>query len=209
MNLFTQLSQHARIQPETIAYTSRHRIASYRKLWSRIERATARLQAEWGIKSGDAVAYCGQGHPDALVLYVALLRCGALLVPLEHPSLQKRINEIARVVELKIILHDDHAPIQHIDAAAMIAPISALIMTRCPYQPSCILEDPSHPGLIRIDAAQDAALHSEQKSLLQITAAASACADPARRIAGFLFDAEILGGVVLPALMAGRTLDFA
>jgi acyl-CoA synthetase (AMP-forming)/AMP-acid ligase II len=208
MNLFTQLRQHAQTQPETIAYASRHRIATYRKLWSRIERGTARLQGEWGIRRGDVVAYCGQGHPDALVLYVALARCGALLAPLEHASLQARMDEIVREYRIKVVLHDDQAPVESIATPALIAPVSALIDTRCPYQSSGIVEDPAQPSLIIIDPALNRNVRGEQKTLRQMAAAASAGAAPAHRIAGSLFDERLFAALVLPVLMAGRTLHF-
>src|SRR4051812_25241185 len=123
MDLFTQLRQHAQNQPATVASASRHRLATYRKLWSRIERATARLQAEWQVKRGDRVAYCGQAHPDSLVLYIALARSGACLVPLEQAALQAQAGLIARHLGIRLILHDDEASPPSELAGALVKPL--------------------------------------------------------------------------------------
>ncbi len=208
MNLFIQLRRHAQNQPETIAASSRFRMMTYRKLWSRVERATARLQGEWGVKSGDTVAYRGQAHPDALVLYLALARCGARLAALEQPALQSEIDAIVRELDVKIILHDDHAPLDDADLPAAIMPLSALIMTRCPYQPSDISEDPGCPSLLVIRLAADRRIQTSFASLDQLTRQSVVVPDRSRQIGGSLFDGSVFSAVVLPALASGATLIF-
>lgn len=209
MNLFALLRQHALIQPDTVALSSRHRLATYRKLWSRIERATARLQGEWDVRSGAALAYCGQAHPDAIVLYMALARCGARLVPLEHPALQSQIDAIARELDIKIVLHDDdHAPVGRMHGSAVFKPLSALIMTRCPYQPSAVVEDQARCSLVNIDSVSNGRIRHTGKSLDQIAAHIPALSGPRHEIADSLFDQAVFAPIVLPTLIAGGTLIF-
>jgi hypothetical protein len=197
--LFDLLAQYARSQPAAIACASRYRMASYRKIWSRIERATARLQGEWQVAPGDVVAYCGQGHPDALVLYLALLRCGARLWPLEHPDASVVLADHAAGLPLKMVLFDDDGPQPRAPATAL--PLSTLIGSHCPYEARALPFDPGVPGLLVIDADGNVS----QSSVLQLQAAAPSGLHEVQRR---LFDQDVLGPVVLPTLATGKTLVF-
>lgn len=196
-SLFDQLARHARAQPDKVACASRFRHASYRKLYSRIERATARLQGEWQVQAGDVVAYCGHGHPDALVLYVALARCGAALLPLEHAA---ACDALARAgLTLKLALFDDDIAPPRI--APAVHPLSTLIGERCAWQAHVGAPDPDAVSLLRI--AGDGSLRPH--SLRQLAAAASS---GAREVHAALFDEDVFGPVVLPTLRAGATLSW-
>nr|WP_217343789.1 AMP-binding protein [Noviherbaspirillum sp. L7-7A]MBV0877874.1 AMP-binding protein [Noviherbaspirillum sp. L7-7A] len=197
--LFDLLAHYARSQPAAIACASRYRMASYRKVWSRIERATARLQGEWQVTPGDVVAYCGQGHPDALVLYLALVRCGALLWPLEHPDGPAVLADHAAGLPLKIVLFDDDDPQPRALATAL--PLSSLIGGHCPYEARALPFDPAVPSLLGIDADGKISQHS----LLQLQEETPSGLQEVHRR---LFDQDVLGPVVLPTLAAGKTLVF-
>lgn len=194
--LFDVLQRHARMQPDTVACASRFRQASYRKLTSRIERATARLQGEWHVRAGDVVAYCGHGHPDALVLYVALARCGAMLLPLEHGAADDALAASTAVLAL---FDDETAPPRMALAAY---PLSRLIGERCPFHARVAAPDPSAGSLLRV--ASDGSLQAY--SLAQMTGAP---ASGASAVHGALFDAGVFERVVLPTLFAGATLRWA
>jgi len=199
ISLFDALERHARKQPHAIACASRFRLASYRKLYSRIERATARLQGEWDIRPGDVVAYCGDGHPDALVLYAALARCGALLLPLEHAAARAALPRLAGTVALVLALYDDDLRAPRI--AQPVHPLSTLIGEPCPCQARTAVTEPDACSLLRLQA--DGTL--QRLSLRQLAAAP----DSGRReVHGALFDAGVFGPVVLPALLAGETLTW-
>lgn len=198
-SLFDLLAQYARSQPTAIACASRYRMASYRKIWSRIERATARLQGEWQVAPGDVVAYCGQAHPDALVLYLALVRCGARLWPLEHPDASVVLADHAAGLPLKMVLFDDDGPQPRAPATAL--PLSTLIGSHCPDEARALPFDPGVPSLLVIDADGNVS----QSSLLQLQAAAPSGLHEVQRR---LFDQDVLGPVVLPTIAAGKTLTF-
>jgi hypothetical protein len=198
-SLFDLLAQYARSQPAAIACASRYRMASYRKIWSRIERATARLQGEWQVAPGDVVAYCGQGHPDALVLYLALVRCGARLWPLEHPDGPAALADHAAGLPLKIVLFDDDGPQPRAPATAL--PLSTLIGSHCSHEARAVPFDPAVPSLLAIGAEGNAS----QFSLLQLQAARPS---GLQEVHCRLFDQNVLGPVVLPTLAAGKTLVF-
>lgn len=198
-SLFGLLEYYARSQPAAIACASRYRMATYRKVWSRIERATARLHGEWRILPGDVVAYYGQGHPDALVLYLALVRCGALLWPLERTDERIALADHAAGLPLKMVLFDDDGAQPHAPVTAL--PLSTLIGSHCPYEARALAFDPAVPSLLHIDAAGK----RSQCSLQQVQAVAPTGLHEVRRC---LFDADVLGPVVLPTLAAGKTLVF-
>ena len=174
-------------------------MASYRKVWSRIERAVARLQGEWQVTPGDVVAYCGQGHPDALVLYFALVRCGARLWPLEHPNAPVLLADHAAGLPLKMVLFDDDGAQPPAPATAL--PLSTLIGSHCPHEAQALAVDPAAPSLLAVGADGK----SNQRSLLQLQAAAPSGLHEVHRR---LFDQDVLGPVVLPTLAAGKTLVF-
>lgn len=82
MELVTTLRTWARVQPEAPAVTVGHSVTTWRRFWNRIERASARLEGEWGVAAGDVVAYLGQNGAEELILFFALLRLGAVFLPL-------------------------------------------------------------------------------------------------------------------------------
>jgi acyl-CoA synthetase (AMP-forming)/AMP-acid ligase II len=207
MDLIQILRQYAQEQPDAIATVSRHRTVTYRKLWSRIERATARLQREWQVKRGDRAALCGPAHPDGLVLYFALARCGACLLPLEHAALQAGLHRIAQELPVKLILHDDNTPIMDWRGSAMPRPLSALIMTRCPHAPAAIDDAAAQASLELISWPGTGRVHAMRKSMDAMLASARRGAVLRCEVDAVLFD-EMRLGMVLHALQAGGTIVF-
>lgn len=201
MDLFSLLRLHARTRTETIALSSPRRSMTYRKLWSRIERATARLQIEWGVQKGDTVAYIGDSHPDALVLFFALARSGACLLPLAPVSdggvSSMKIDKFA----LRAILIDDDLFIEH--APCPVFTLSSLIASRCPHEPTDIHEDLHLPALLLPPL--------EASSTMQALDMESLCREPvinqpeAAEIKD-LFDLQVLTRQVLPTLQSGGCL---
>jgi len=105
-------------------------------------------------------------------------------------------------------LHDDHAPLDGTHLTVKIMPLSALIMTRCPYQPSDIMEDPRRASLIVIRLAEDGHAQFNFTSLDRMADHDTAMPNRPHRIAGSLFDEPVFATVVLPALTSGATLIF-
>ena len=210
MNLFTVLRQHAASQAEAaaVAVPSANRIITYRRLWSRIERGTARLQGEWAIEPGDTLAYWGSGHQDALVLYLALARCGARLLPLEHPSQWRGGARLLSETATKMVLHDDDA-IAHWDSLGLLCkPLSSLIIDRCLHQPMP-RDDVRSPSLIRVIGAAEPAHRYSLSSLDQLTERALTAQPAVQHIGEVLFDEAIFAPIALATLIAGKTLLFS
>lgn len=146
MDFFSLLREHARLRTESPAVSSARRSMTYRKLWSRIERATARLQCEWGVGRDDTVAYLGNSHPDALVLFFALARSGARLLPLSPALADTERSLLLREFQPRwLIIDDDLHGTQESEAVQVL---SSLIATRCPHQPGDVVEDMSRPVLL-------------------------------------------------------------
>jgi acyl-CoA synthetase (AMP-forming)/AMP-acid ligase II len=211
MNLFTILRHHVATQPNAIASRSSRRVVTYRKFWSRIERATARLKSEWHVEAGDTVVYWGQGHQDALMFYIAVARCGAKLLPLEHASLHENSVAILKNIPAVLLLHDDETIFEVPPAAPVIANLSSLIANRCHHNPP-VSEDITSTSLISFTALEDSDLQAGEHSLQQLMENATpyieSNAAQEFRIAEALFDDDVFAPQVLPVLARGGTIIF-
>jgi acyl-CoA synthetase (AMP-forming)/AMP-acid ligase II len=206
-SLFRILRRHAATHPDAIASRSSRRTVSYRKFWSRIERATARLISEWQVNPGDVVAYWGRGHQDALMLYIAVARCGARLLPLEHASLQNDAAAILRLHPPKLLLHDDDVEFDVLPSTQVVSHLSALIATRCHHQP-VVTEDDMQPSLIAFEQAGTSAPVLIEHSLHELCRTQTGERLSPFRVNDVLFDMPLLSSSVLPVLKAGGTIIF-
>ncbi len=193
------LQQHAATHADRLAHGLPDRDITYRRLWSRIERGSARLQGEWGVRAGDTVAYVGQGHPDAIVLYFSLLRIGASLLPLERvvPSVE---NELMSEMKVVLAVHDDGVDVQGVPARRL----EDLLAVWCHYDPALAVDDPERSALWL--PGDDGQWHSSTLSEL--------CTDlPTRARANFvsdrIFTTDTLRQVVLPSLVMAQQMEFA
>lgn len=211
MNLFTILRQHVATQPNAIASRSSRRTVTYRKFWSRIERATARLKSEWHVNAGDTVVYWGQGHQDALMLYIAVARCGAKLLPLEHAPLHQNSIAVLKNIPAALLLHDDETIFEVPPAAPVIANLSSLIATRCHHNPP-VNEDITQTSLISLATLENASAQACEQSLAQLLDDALPHLESNSahefRIDEALFDVDIFAPQVLPILVGGGTIIF-
>lgn len=90
-NLAEFLVETARRQPERPALRLGEQVTSYAELSDRSARAATLLQAE-GVGPGDRVALMLPNVPEFVVLYYAVLRAGAVVVPM-NPLLKSREAE--------------------------------------------------------------------------------------------------------------------
>lgn len=216
MNLFAILREHAITRAQTIASRSSRRTVTYRKLWSRIERATARMKDEWQVKTGDTVLYYGCGNQDALMYYLAAARCGAKLLPLEHAALQHAFlrlptSEILAAAPAVLLLHDDEIVFETPPAAQRIVNLSALIATRCHHTP-LVQEDDSQPSLLNPMLHANGTISCREQSLHSLASSAQHIVvhdkDEPLLIDATLFDQHMFAPRVLPRLIAGGLLQF-
>jgi acyl-coenzyme A synthetase/AMP-(fatty) acid ligase len=208
MNFFNILRQHVAAEPWAIASRSSRRAVTYRKFWSRIERASARLKGEWNVQHGDTVVYWGCGNQDALMLFVAVARCGAKLLPLEHDTLRSNVAAILQQHPAAVLLHDDELFVEDLANVRIISTLSSLIATRCHYHPE-ITEDDTLPSLLTFVQADKGALQSQETTLQQLVAqSVDAHAISPFTLQTALFDADILAPHVLPVLTARGKIIF-
>ncbi len=196
------LQQHAGTHADRLAHVLPDRDITYRRLWSRIERGSARLQGEWGVRAGDTVAYVGRGHPDAIVLYFALLRIGASLLPLEGIAAAKRAVLIAER-QVTLVVHDDGIDLQDVQRADLRR-LEDLLAAWCHIDPVIAADDATRAALwLPADDGQ-----------WQLASLSALCAElPARPRSTFvddrIFTADLLRQVVLPALATAQLMQFA
>ena len=222
MTPFELLRQHVQERPDAIAASTPYRVATYRKMWSRIERSTARMQGEWAIRPGDTIAYFGCGHLDALVMYFAAARCGACVLPLEHAALQADAQALIATAGATLVLVDDALALGSEHFAVASRPLSSLIATLCRHR-ATMLEDSAAISLLEFarqgEEAEVSAGHASApatagvpipraRSLDALALAARTCPAGHHRVDAGLFDAAVFAPVVLATLLAGETLVF-
>lgn len=203
---FDVLRRHVKEQPDAIASRSSRRIVTYRKFWSRIERATARLIGEWRVQPDDIVVYWGCGHQDALMLYIAVARCGARLLPLEYPSSRRDALAWLETHPVRVLLHDDDLPFDMPSSARTITNLSSLIATRCHHHP-VVAEDDTRASLLSLFRAEDGSSVCHEHSLAALQALNGIPAS-SFAVTHALFDIAVLAERVLPVMAARGTIVF-
>lgn len=102
------LRRWADATPDRVALSVAGVDTTYGHLWERVERATWRLEREWGIAAGDRVGYCGFNHGDQLVLLAALMRLRAMLVPLNYRLAAPELRALVAHAGISQIVVDEN-----------------------------------------------------------------------------------------------------
>ena len=195
-HLLALLQRHARTQGDARCHLLPDRVITYRRFWARIERASARLQGEWGIAPGDTVAYVGQGHPDALVLYFALLRIGACLLPLEQSGAV--LADAIAMHRPSLALYDAVRP----EIGLPACPLHALLALWCTHDPHPVLDDVKSASLWLPVEEQWHAFSLDQLCLAMSDQPAT------DQVGRAIFNRETLCNIILPSLRLGMPLQF-
>lgn len=199
LSLLALLEKQAAAHTDRLAHQLPDRDITYRRLWSRIERGSARLQGEWGVRSGDTVAYVGSGHPDAIVLYCALLRIGASLLPLESvpPVVAARLFERMNV---SLAVHDDGVVVQGVPARRL----DDLLAIWCHYDPTLAADEPERRALW-LPLGDD---QWRSTSIAELCAGLPAV-PRSTCVNDRIFTEDMLRHVVLPSLAGAVRMQFA
>lgn len=210
-NLFFLLRRQAARHTHAIATRSSRRAISYRRIWSRIERATARLQCEWQVQPGDVIAYWGNAHADALILYFAVARCGARLLPMERAEVRAQAHEIGRLYSPRIVIHDEGMPLPVDLSADVVATLPELLAIRCSQQAQAV-EDSSLVSLIDLQV-ESGSLVQHGYTLAELGRDLAHAEDEMEhvtvKVGHVLFDVPFFMNQVLPALTRAHTLSFS
>jgi fatty-acyl-CoA synthase len=78
----------------------------FAKLWRRVERVTAHLQAHWGVQPGQRVAWLGLNHELQLITLVACARLGAIFLPLNFRLAQAELQQVMHDAQPSLLIHD-------------------------------------------------------------------------------------------------------
>ena len=92
---------------------------TYAQLYAAVDRLAAGLQA-WGLRKGERVAFYCNSRPEFVIAYLAVLRVGGVVVPI---NLRYRRLEIGHILtdctpRLLITEHSQAGIIEEVDAAA-------------------------------------------------------------------------------------------
>lgn len=193
------LEKHATTHADHLAHVLPLRDITYRRLWSRIERGSARLHGEWDVKPGDLVAYVGSGHPDAIVLYFSLLRIGASLLPLEAMPAAE-VSKTLAAMKPALVVHDDDVQ----TGAWPAHRLEDLLEVWSHHNPAVVTDDMTNRSLWLPDGNGQ----WQAASLIELCAALPA-SPRSTFIDDRLFTADLLANVVLPSLRDVCLMQFA
>jgi fatty-acyl-CoA synthase len=182
MALAEVIQSWASCQPERIALRADGQDTSWRRLWNRIERASARLASEWQVTPGARVAYLGHNRAEEVILLYALARVGAVLVPLNYRLVEPEWRSVLEHAGAEHLVFDAAlaAPARGLAALAGIPahPVEALIATFCPARPVFTERPGSTPVLLVYTSGTSGTpkgvLHTQEGMLWNATASIAA-----------------------------------
>jgi fatty-acyl-CoA synthase len=204
----------ARTDPDRVAVHCAGVDTTRRRLANRIERATARLAGEWGVKAGDRVAYLGANSPEVLILLFALARLGAILLPLNSRLTPGDWRTILTDCGACLLLADtafaNEARTLQAAAAVPLRPVEALIIEPCAYRPVLQAWPGTTPVLLVYTSGSSGApkgvLHSQEGLLWNARASIAAHQLTAADHVLSVLPMFHVGGLciqTIPALLAG------
>ena len=146
-----RLQQLAAQTPERIALCCAGLETSYAALWQRIENATARLAGEWNVAPGERIGYLGLNHDAQLVLLAALMRIGALLVPLNYRLSAPELRAIVDDAGITQLVVDEQF-------AALASRLGPLVHERAAFEAPPATLETNRVAVIEADAHAPALL---------------------------------------------------
>jgi acyl-CoA synthetase (AMP-forming)/AMP-acid ligase II len=197
--LLAMLAAHGREHGDLLCHWLPERVINYRRLWSRVERASARLQGEWNVKSGQTIAYVGHSHPDILVLYAALIRIGASFMPLENRTIDSSLL-LMNQADISLVIVDKAMSFE----GRATQSLPQLLDGWCHFHPEINEEDPSKITLLLPTASHAIDYLSLNELCVKLPLSAST-----NWLTGPVFTIETLTNNVLPALRDLQTLHFS
>lgn len=109
-----QVTQQAHLNPKAIAIQGAGKTVTYEELQARIDRFASHLIAQ-GIKPGDYVGLLIQRSPDAIVALLAVMKMGAVYLPVDPEYPKDRIRfmledaDVSWLVTVSDLLHEAEA----------------------------------------------------------------------------------------------------
>jgi fatty-acyl-CoA synthase len=103
------LKRWAMYSPRSVAIhcADSGRAFTYRELFERSAALAEKLGAAYGIGKGDRVAVLALNEPETVVLFCALQRLGAILVPLNFRFAAREVEHVVRDSEPKLLIYQE------------------------------------------------------------------------------------------------------
>ncbi|VEA68792.1 2-succinylbenzoate--CoA ligase [Serratia rubidaea] len=99
----------ARRRPADTALTVERQTVSWRQLRQRVDALAAGFQRQ-GVTPGCGVALCGNNNYPLLLAYLALLQCGARLLPLNPALPAQTLAALLLALDMRFAVAPDGAP---------------------------------------------------------------------------------------------------
>ena len=101
------LKRWAMYSPRAVAIrcADSNRSFTYKELFERANALAARLRATYGIGRGDRVAVLALNEPESVFLFFALMRLGAILVPVNFRFSAREADHVLKDSGAKLLVH--------------------------------------------------------------------------------------------------------
>jgi fatty-acyl-CoA synthase len=210
------LARHAAADPQAPAVRFLQRGYAYGEMDRRARAAASRLWHEWGVRTGDRVAWLGANHVDQLTLLFALARLGAMLVPLNFRLAPAEWDGVLADCTPRCVVHDaswrdaaqalaGRAGVKAHDAGTLVPDEDA--------QPAPDHSGPDAPALLVYTSGTTGkpkgAVHTQANVLANMAAASQAQEMTRADVVATVLPMFHVGGLciqTLPALYAGASV---
>jgi acyl-coenzyme A synthetase/AMP-(fatty) acid ligase len=176
MNLTDPILRQARTQPRTAALVEREQTMTYGELGDRVLR-TAGYLAKLGIARGSHVGLCLRDDSQSVVAHLAVVRLGAIAVPIDSRSRPAERARVAEVFPLQLALVTPgceagiNCPKVVLDAAwrsAVAATVQAAAAVEDWYAPVVVQASSGTSGLPKFTVASHFQYHFHIAGYLEV-----------------------------------------
>ncbi|WP_162252267.1 class I adenylate-forming enzyme family protein [Mesorhizobium sp. Root102] len=105
-NIVDALVDQAKLRPNAIALTDADEELSYARLQAEVEAAASRL-VTLGVRRQERVVVVGDNTWQWVVAYLAILRIGAMAVPMNNRLAPAQVSDLVALLEARFALADD------------------------------------------------------------------------------------------------------
>ena len=108
MYLLERMNHWARTTPSSPAVVFEGETVDFRAFQAKVENTIALLENEFGIRSGDRVAYLGINHPNMLYFVFACSHLGAIFTPYNSRLAEDEYRYLIENSDPSICFYDEH-----------------------------------------------------------------------------------------------------
>lgn len=121
---------------------------TYRQLKQQASQVANYLNDAFGVTAGDAVVVWADRSVEQVVAWLALLKLGAIYVPIDGRSPQARVEQIIQQTQPRLVLTDDSVPKPDTGVEAVSISHLVVLATAIPDAERTVVVDPAHVAYV-------------------------------------------------------------